>query len=149
MDPFPTECLRGRATAEEFLQDFPRKSDWLKDLQAGDELWRYAFEGEAGGESGYVVLRDGVEVKIERSVIWDCAAPQFFILWEGERPSLREMLAVRQMDPYLRDKPIGEVRKRLEGMPYWSLGDAWSSNRPELEEHAKRLGLRYELRRCR
>ena len=133
-------------SAEQFVRENPRQSAWVDDLQPGDEIWKYEFGGEAGGSSGYVLLRGGEQVKDYTNMHWSCAAPHFVLLWEGERPSLREMTAVRRFDEHLRDKPIHDVRKLLENAPFWDCGEAWSYMRPDLEERAKRLGLRYELR---
>jgi hypothetical protein len=146
MGQFPRECLRGRITPEEFLRDNPLEGPWLEALQPGDEIWRYLFEGEGGGQSGYVVLRDGIEVKMYTDMHWKNAARHIILMWEGQRPSLREIIAVRNFDKRLRDKPIHEVRRLLENAPYWDGGEAWSYELPKMEERAERLGLRYEFR---
>jgi len=146
MGQFPRDYLRGRVTPEQFVHENPLHRAWLDDVQPGDEIWRYESGGEAGGCSGYVLLRDGEEVKDYTNMHWSNAAPHIVLLWEGERPSLREIIAVRSFDGGLRDKPVHEVRKLLEKAPHWDAGEAWSYVRPELEQRAKQLGLRYELR---
>jgi len=147
MSQYPRKYLQEQLTPAAFLEENPEMSDWLTDIQPGDELWRYNAGGEGGGSGGFVLLRQGDMVKEYTNLHWDCDAPHMLLFWEGLRPTAREIGAARQIDPRLQDRPVTEVREELLASPgCWDAGGTWSYERPKREALARNLGVRYDFR---
>lgn len=64
--------------------------------------------------------------------------------WEGQYPSAREILAVKQLDPDLQDQPIGETFARLKKMTSWQTKGLGKMECARIMEAARRQGLKCE-----
>jgi len=69
---------------------------------------------------------------------------ELFVVFEGERPTLRELVALRKLDPRLCDVPPAEARARGSEGPRYSLGESGGIEAPDVCDRAAALGLTVE-----
>ena len=147
MDKVPRERLRDQQTAESLsalAEQFPELRrivrEFLSAALPGDEFWMY----DVDTSTGLALVRAGEVVKARTYVRAYVPPPELLIVFTGPRPTPREVVAVRQIDPNLREKSIREVEALLAKSPQWPIGPFPSCDLEAVEEQCRALGLRTE-----
>ena len=135
-----------RRLIEEERRRYEEQRRQVRDLAAtmrpGDELRFYEDDEWAG----LAVVRSGVvvgHVPLHERYTPYCYY-ELIIHFAGPRTTARELMALRKLDPSLRDTPLQSLVSLVGDSPKWNLGRFHEHNVEEAERRCRELGLKTE-----
>lgn len=111
-------------------------------MQPGDELRWY----DQDGWTGLAVVRSGAiaaHAALYETISGHCYI-ELVVHFSGPRPTAREVMAVRKLDPSLRDTSLQSVVALVGDSQTWNLGRFYEYNIDEAERRCLELGLKTE-----
>ena len=120
------------------------KRQQVRDLAAtmrpGDELRFYNDEDW----TGLAVVRSGAviaHVPLHETIIPHCYY-ELIVHFNGPRATAKELMALRKLDPGLRDTPLQSLVSLVGDSPKWNLGRFYEYNVEDAERQCRELGLK-------
>jgi hypothetical protein len=112
-------------------------------MQPGDEL---RFYDDWNEWSGLALVRSDVvvgHVPYHESYTPNCYY-ELIVHFAGPRASAKELMALRKLDPTLRDTALQTLVELVGDSPKWTLGRYYIYNVEDTERQCRELGLRTE-----
>ncbi|QOV90216.1 hypothetical protein [Humisphaera borealis] len=116
--------------------------DLAATMRPGDDLRWY----DQGGWTGLAVVRSGMvvgHVPLHETIIPHCYY-ELIVQFAGPRATAKELMALRKLDPTLRDTPLPSVVSLVGDAPTWNLGRFYEYNVEDAERQCRELGLKTE-----